>query len=616
MSRQFLTGLNLNKNELLNARVQNLPTPPSNPVAGQIYFDTDLGTLRQYDGIRWLSYVSAENGSEFIQSVDSNFGVTSNQLSLANRIYVHSTIEVGGDGLDMGELVVRDSSGNISFKSQAYDSGYDLPSTVLQGVFKVQYPFGSYDAFSVDSGAAITNVRNILNATNNNGMPTIALNGNDGAVYFVNSYGDQTGWIASNGYNLDVVSSASNLTLKSNNGDIELRPDGMVRVYASVTTQGGYNITAGNNLYAGSAIYAGGPDWGNDGALVVYDANGNNGFYVGVNNGAASVEFHGHQALYAGANDGGTQYGQFNYDGGKNFILTANYNDLIIQTDSGYAYIGNNNDSSTRIATWGHVSAVASGLNVKESVLLASLDPIDLATWNAVGGYIDFNGAVQAGSRVLLLGQANAAENGIYLVQGDGSLARAADQLVPAQGDYVFVETGSSAARGFIVTNVNGGTGAVTWTQFSAAGEYVAGNGIDITGTSISVKLDSDSLSESGSGLKVNYHTDGGLDNDGGLYVKLGTGLTYDNSGNVAFASGYGVQKYAVNNPALTASSGNITWTITHGIGSSDVTVQLRSVSTNQLVEVDVEITDANTVNLYWVSDDVSANSYRVVIIG
>ena len=259
----------------------------------------------------------------------------------------------------------------------------------------------------------------------------------------------------------------------------------------------------------------------------------------------------------------------------------------------------------TVIATKSYVDATAQGLSVLGSVRAASTANITIAGTGSIDGVTLSNN-----DRVLLKNQDTATENGIYvysLVSGLQLSTNAEDTDIK-EGSFVFIEEGSQAAQGWIVTAFS--AGASTWTQFSSAGEYTAGYGIDITTGSISVKLDSDSLAKSADGLKVNLSSTGAIQNDGGLYVNVGDGITINGSNQVAIDTSTVVRK-------STTTIGNgvdTSYSISHNFDSY-VEVSVYDANTGAQVETDVTTVSMNTVSIGFATAP-AADSYVVVVQG
>ena len=151
----------------------------------------------------------------------------------------------------------------------------------------------------------------------------------------------------------------------------------------------------------------------------------------------------------------------------------------------------------TDVANKYYVDAVAQGLDLKKSVLVATTADITLANEQTVDGV-----ALVAGDRVLVKNQTDQSENGIYIVVDGGAWTRSEDadnQVSPpfpevTSGMFTFVESGTvnSASGWVLITNdpiVIGVTNLV-FSQFSGAGQIVAGDALTKTGNTLDVNVD------------------------------------------------------------------------------------------------------------------------------
>jgi len=144
-------------------------------------------------------------------------------------------------------------------------------------------------------------------------------------------------------------------------------------------------------------------------------------------------------------------------------------------------------------ATKGFVEATSQGLDVKDSVKVATTGNITISTALNNGDTID--GVTLADNdRVLVKDQSTPSQNGIYIV--GSSPARSSDLAAGADaaGMFTFVEQGTvNADNGFVCTSNKGsavvGTNDLTFAQFSGAGQVTAGDGLDKSGNTLSVDL-------------------------------------------------------------------------------------------------------------------------------
>lgn len=222
--------------------------------------------------------------------------------------------------------------------------------------------------------------------------------------------------------------------------------------------------------------------------------------------------------------------------------------------------------AGTDAANKDYVDAVQQGLDVKQSVRALSDSNVALSG----GATLSIDGVSLAnGDRVLLVGQTDATQNGIYVVSGIGSayaLTRSTDADADAEvtaGMFTFVTEGTTYADTGWVLATNDAivvdTTELSFIQFSSAGQITAGDGLTKTGQDLSVNVDdstieivTDTLQVKDSGISTAKIADAAVDENklassvagDGLSGGAGSALavdyaeTFTNSSGVAISAG------------------------------------------------------------------------------
>jgi len=170
---------------------------------------------------------------------------------------------------------------------------------------------------------------------------------------------------------------------------------------------------------------------------------------------------------------------------------------LVKRDGNGNAKVATPTDAA-HIATKGYVDAARQGLDVKQSVRVATTAAINLSSDLNNGDTID-GVTLVTGDRVLVKNQSTALENGIYVVTASGAASRSSDANGTADtgelksGTFTFVEEGTvNSDKGFVVSTngtITVDTTGIAWTQFSGAGSFTSGDGLSQDGNTIHVNV-------------------------------------------------------------------------------------------------------------------------------
>lgn len=552
MARKFLTPIDLTQLELQNARIQNLASAPSSPVAGQIYYNTSQNALFFYNGTAWVNAASSvaqgllsARPAASASNNNSLYFATDNQLLYVSNGSAWTQTDAFGSITAVTSFGASSSDGTSTNYARA-DHSHGSPSLSSTTPTAITSSTGAVGtgttAAKADHSHGFTAGSFALSAF---GVPTAAVPFN---AQKITGLADPTAAqdAATKNY-VDSVAQGLNI----HDAALLATTANLVGTYAAGSTgaDGGTGVGATLTITASGVLSIDGVATAlNDRILVKNQTTQTqNGIYYVSTAGATGVS-----AVLTRATDAD------NHIAGQ--VVAGDF----VFVDQGSTQ-GNTGWAQTETGT---------STNPPKGIKIGT-DNIAFTQFSGAGTYT--------------------ASNGVLLTSNNFTFNPSTTGGLQTDATYASIKLATSSGLG---TTSNGlAVGAGTGITVSAGTVALTNTAVTVNGTSIAL----------GASGTVTANTTNAL--------TLGTGLT-GTSFNGSAAVTAAIDTTVVARKYSTTLSGSSTsYTVNHALNTRDVIVQVYDTSTYVQVECDVTHTDANNVAVGFASAPTSG-AYRVTVLG